>query len=41
MANKPSGNSKQITLSLDSWAVLLALIVAAAVRFGVFPKVPW
>jgi len=28
-------------LSLDTWAVLLALLVAALIRFGVIPHVPW
>ncbi|HTP69578.1 MAG TPA: hypothetical protein VMJ35_11800 [Dongiaceae bacterium] len=28
-------------LSLDTWAVILALVAAALIRFGVIPKVPW
>ena len=28
-------------LSLDSWAVIVALVAAALVRFGAIPKVPW
>lgn len=28
-------------LSLDTWAVILALLAAALVRFGVLPRVPW
>jgi hypothetical protein len=28
-------------LSLDTWAVLLALVLAALVRAGVFKHVPW
>jgi len=28
-------------LSLDTWAVILALALAALIRFGVIPKVPW
>ncbi len=28
-------------LSLDMWAVLLALLAAALVRFGVLPHIPW
>jgi hypothetical protein len=38
-----SGNTKPegIRLSLDSWAVLLALALAAAVRFHILKTVPW
>ena len=28
-------------LSLDTWAVLLALVLAAAVRFHILNAVPW
>jgi hypothetical protein len=28
-------------LSLDTWAVLLALFAAALIRAGVIPRVPW
>jgi len=28
-------------LSLDTWAVLLALLAAGLIRFGLIPKVPW
>ena len=28
-------------LSLDGWAVVLALLLAAAVRAGVLPSVTW
>jgi hypothetical protein len=28
-------------LSLDAWAVIIALLAAALVRFGVLPRVPW
>ena len=28
-------------ISLDSWAVLLALAAAALIRLGLIPKVPW
>jgi hypothetical protein len=27
--------------SLDTWAVILALALAALIRFGVIPHVPW
>jgi hypothetical protein len=28
-------------LSLDFWAVLLAFVLAIAVRFGFLPQIPW
>jgi len=28
-------------LSLDTWAVLLALAAAALIRLGLIPRVPW
>ena len=28
-------------LSLDEWAVLLALAAAALIRFGVIHRIPW
>jgi hypothetical protein len=28
-------------ISLDTWAVLLALAAAALIRFGLVPHVPW
>jgi hypothetical protein len=28
-------------LSLDTWAVIIALLTAALVRFGILPHVPW
>jgi hypothetical protein len=28
-------------LSLDAWAVILALALAALIRFGVISRVPW
>jgi hypothetical protein len=41
MSNETSSNTKAFTLSLDTWAVILALVLALAVRVGVFTKVPW
>ena len=29
------------SLSLDSWAVVLALLIALLVRAGIFKHVPW
>jgi len=29
------------TISLDTWAVLFALLAAALIRFDVIPHVPW
>jgi hypothetical protein len=34
-------NGKGLKLSLDTWAVLLALVLALAVKFGVLTKIPW
>jgi hypothetical protein len=28
-------------LTLDTWAVLIALAAAVLIRFGVIPHVPW
>lgn len=28
-------------ISLDTWAVLIALAAAALIRFGLISKVPW
>jgi len=28
-------------LNLDEWAVLLALLAAALIRFGVIHRIPW
>lgn len=28
-------------ISTDVWAVLLAFVLALAVKFGVLPQVPW
>jgi hypothetical protein len=36
-----SSGSKGFKLSLDSWAVMLALALAFAVRFGLLKKIPW
>ena len=36
-----SGSARNFRLSLDTWAVIVALALAIAVRFGAFTKVPW
>jgi hypothetical protein len=41
MANEVSGSRKRFKLSLDTWAVILALVLALLVRVGVFQKIPW
>jgi hypothetical protein len=38
MSIKASSSSK---LSLDTWAVILALALALAVRLDIFSKIPW
>lgn len=40
-AETSSGKAKGQTFSLDTWAVLLALALALAVRLDWFKKVPW
>jgi len=37
----PTSSSKSFALSLDTWAVILALVLALAVRFDIFKKIPW
>jgi hypothetical protein len=34
-----SHNDKR--LSLDTWAVIVALVLTLAVKFGILSKVPW
>jgi hypothetical protein len=43
MSPDKSNNTKSdgFRLSLDTWAVLLALALAAAVRFHILKAVPW
>ena len=43
MSTETSGNPKRngFSLSVDTWAVLLALALAAAVRFHLLNAVPW
>ena len=41
MPDESQPGSKLPKLSLDTWAVLLALLAVALVRFGAIPHVPW
>jgi hypothetical protein len=41
MSAEVSSPGKRVRLSLDTWAVLLALVLAAAVRFHILKTVPW
>ena len=41
MSNAGSTAAGKLRLSLDSWAVLLALAVALAVRLGVLKHISW
>jgi hypothetical protein len=41
--DKPSRNSipNRRLLTVDTWAVIIGLVLALAVRFGIFKNVPW
>jgi hypothetical protein len=32
---------KSSALSLDTWAVILAMVLALAVKLDIFKKIPW
>jgi|HubBroStandDraft_1064217.scaffolds.fasta_scaffold02084_1 membrane protein YdbS with pleckstrin-like domain len=34
-------SSKVISLSLDTWVLIVAVVLALAVRFGILDNVPW
>jgi hypothetical protein len=36
-----SSSTKRHSLSLDTWAVIVALLLALAVRLDIFKAVPW
>jgi len=36
-----NGNRKRWRISLDGWAVLLAVLAALLIRIGVLKHVPW
>ena len=39
--NAPTANAKRWSISVDSWAVLLAVLAALLIRAGVLKHVPW
>ena len=39
--NTPNLSAKRWNLSLDTWAVLLAVLAALLIRVGVLKHVPW
>jgi hypothetical protein len=41
MFSETRSKRERLRLSLDGWAVLLALVLAAAVRFHILKAVPW
>ena len=41
MANEETIAKRNAWLSVDAWAVLLALVLAVLVRFGVLQHIPW
>ena len=40
-ANSNSQTKSNLRLSLDSWAVLLALTAAVLIRAGIIHRIPW
>jgi hypothetical protein len=41
MMSGSDGEKKGSRLSLDTWAVLLALAAVVLIRVGIVPRVPW
>jgi hypothetical protein len=41
MPDKSPRSAARFTLALDTWAVLLALALALAVRFDLLKRIPW
>ena len=42
MPNESQSTTKPVSrISLDTWAVLIALLAAALIRAGAIPHVPW
>jgi hypothetical protein len=40
-ADKPSVPPKGVLFSFDVWAVIIALLLALAVRFDLLKNIPW
>jgi hypothetical protein len=40
-ANQKSAGTPAATVSLDTWAVIIALVLALLVRVGLIHRVPW
>ena len=38
---RQNGSRSTPRLSLDTWAVLIALLAAVLIRVGALPRVPW
>jgi hypothetical protein len=36
-----AASSKGALLTVDTWAVIIALLLALAVKFNIFKNVPW
>ena len=42
MSSQPKVEAKTTPrLSLDTWAVIVALLAAALIHFGMIPPIPW
>jgi len=39
--NAQPSRKSSLRITLDEWAVLLALAAAALIRFGIINRVPW
>jgi hypothetical protein len=39
--SQPSTEKRSFQLSLDTWAVILALAAALLIRAGIIPRIPW
>jgi len=39
--SQPRTEKRSFHLSLDTWAVLVALAAALLIRAGIIPRIPW